>query len=123
MLAIAPLRQLALARRVGSCSLTIKRRVDRLVGQGMVEVSNSLFMVTTTGRSALGDVSPRTPWVNWETISAATARDVCRRLEHPNDDRSAVFRYKIASLGAQAGMATTRLKRSRFNVWIDRMAG
>jgi hypothetical protein len=78
IIARAPVRQLALARRLGVCSLTAKRRLGLMIGQGLIDVNASRFRITDQGRSLLGDQCP-SPWLRPEAISAAMARDVVRR--------------------------------------------
>jgi DNA-binding MarR family transcriptional regulator len=78
------MRQLALARRVGVCSLTIKRRLQILIEKNMVEaepgpLNRNRYSITDQGRSSLGESAP-TPWVKVEAVSAASARDVRARL-------------------------------------------
>lgn len=63
------------------------------------------FAVTAAGLKALRDAAPRT-WVRPELISAANARDVLRRLEHPNDDRSAAERSRHATAAAAKAQQT-----------------
>lgn len=89
MIASGPLRQLQLARRLGVASLTVKRRVTRLVSAGMVSTDTARrFCITKTGVAALGGDTPSPkvePWLKVSAVSAASARDV---VERNNDDRS-----------------------------------
>ena len=83
MLSRSAMRQLALARRVGVCSLTAKRRLQILIGRGMVEaepgpVGRDLYAITDRGRQAVGESAP-VHWIDSERIKASTARDVVNR--------------------------------------------
>jgi hypothetical protein len=78
IIARAPVRQLELARRLGVCSLTAKRRLGVLIAQGLADAQDGRFRISEAGRSALGDQCP-SPWLRPEAISAALARDVVRR--------------------------------------------
>ena len=62
--------------------------------------------------------------MNLERVRASTARDVVARHGQEPDDRTRAFRSKIASLGAQQALATSRLKRlPAFNYWANAMTG
>jgi hypothetical protein len=121
----SPAKLMALAHRIGSCSLTAKRRLGLLIERGLAEAQDGRFVITDEGRKVLGGAAPR-PWVRFELISAANASDVAARHGHEPDDRTRAFRSKIASLGAQQTIATARLRKSSllntFNEF-DRMAG
>jgi hypothetical protein len=106
-LALAPTRLLALARRVGCCSLTARRRVNLLVERKLIESDGRRFSITDEGRKALGDTAPQ-PWVRMELISAVNARDVRTRLQHPNDDRSSWARAEQSSRARQKGIEKAR---------------
>jgi hypothetical protein len=116
---------MALAHRIGACRLTVRRRIDRLVEQKLMFPHEGRYTITAAGIAALGPNAPqRHPWVNLERVRASTARDVVARHSQEPDDRTRAFRSKIASLGAQQGLATSRLKRRpAFNHWADAMTG
>jgi DNA-binding Lrp family transcriptional regulator len=129
-LALTGMGTLKLARRVGTCPLTVKRRLYSLIERGLAFADPRRFYgITDQGRRALGTTNPPrpAPWLGPEQISAASAKDVRQRLTHPNDDRSAEFRSKVASMGAQAGVASARLRRTGIGQSatreFDRMAG
>jgi hypothetical protein len=106
------MRQLGLARRCGTCSLTIKRRVALLAERGLVTLRGPQFMLTNAGRQALGPEAPKpTPWIRIEAISAVSAKDVQMRLAHPSN-MSAAERTRISSLSAQKARAAAKLNRS-----------
>ena len=115
-LAVTPMGVMKLARRVEVCPLTVKRRARLLVERGLVLSDPRRFYgITAAGRAALGDTNPprHAPWLRPEQISAAAAKDVVARHDRPPDNRTAEFRSKIASLGAQRSMASARLRRTR----------
>jgi hypothetical protein len=58
-LVLKPLRQLELARRIGVCSLTAKRRLALLIERGLARQDGGKFMVTDTGCAALGPDAKR----------------------------------------------------------------
>jgi hypothetical protein len=76
--ALSPLSQMALKRRIEVCRLTVRRRVDALIARGLVNQTDGRYAITDQGRAALGDQCP-SPWLRSEAISAALARDVVRR--------------------------------------------
>jgi hypothetical protein len=120
MIASAPMRQLELARRVGVASLTIKRRITRLIDAGMAAIDRERrFRISGVGVTALGGASPPkppAPWVKVSGISAASAKDVQERVEHrPNDDRSAAQRSQQGRESAAKAVATMRMNRTVFN--------
>ena len=84
IMARAPVRQLELARRLGVCNLTAKRRLGMLIEQGLIDVNASRYAITSGGRAALGDAAPK-PWLRSEAISAAAASDVQRQIQFPNE--------------------------------------
>jgi DNA-binding Lrp family transcriptional regulator len=106
IIARAPVRQLELARRLGVCSLTAKRRLGMLIEQGLIDVNASRYAITSGGRAALGDAAPK-PWLRSEAISAAAASDVQRRIQFPNE-MSATERTRISSLNASKARANAR---------------
>ena len=125
--AMGPVR---LARRVGTCPMTAKRRAHLLAKRGLVHLDpRKFYAISDAGRQAIGTTNPPrpAPWLNPAAISAASAKDVRQRLTHPNDDRSAEFRSRVASMGAQAGVASARLRRTGIGQSatreFDRMAG
>jgi hypothetical protein len=126
-LARSPMRQLQLARVVGCCSLTAKRRLHALVERGLICPSaRTGYVVTEEGRRALGDDAPtrREPWVKVEAVSAALSRDV--RERSPNDDRTSWERSRHSSGAAAKAAVTVKLrKREAFHTFgdLDRMAG
>ena len=113
----SPAKLMALAHRIEVCRLTMRRRIDRLVEQKLMFPHEGRYAITDAGIAALGPDAPqRQPWVNLERVRASTARDVVARHGQEPDDRTRAFRSKVASLGAQQGLATTRLRRnSAFN--------
>jgi DNA-binding Lrp family transcriptional regulator len=74
VLAREPSRLMALKRQIGVCVLTVRRRIDRLVERGLVDVPDGCFRITDEGRGLL----PK-PWLNPERIKASAARDVLAR--------------------------------------------
>ena len=78
IIARAPVRQLELARRLGVCSLTAKRRLGMLIGQGLADAQDGRFRITDQGRGLLGDQCPQR-WIDVARISAALAKDVLLR--------------------------------------------
>jgi hypothetical protein len=101
-----------LARRVEVCPpTTIRRRVRLLVERGLVLADpRKFFSITDAGRAALGPDMPKrpAPWVKVEAVSAARARDVRTRLQHPNDDRSSWARAEQSSRARQKGIEKAR---------------
>ena len=123
----SPMRHLQLARLIGCCSLTARRRVAALVERGLVSQCASgitvRYAVTDAGRQALGDAAPR-PWVRIEAISAALARDV--RERQTVTEMTTAERAQHAALGRQRALVSARLNRSAaFNAFgeFDRMTG
>jgi hypothetical protein len=112
-LALVSMGTMKLARRLGTCPLTIRRRVNLLIGKGLVFADpRRFFSITPAGRLQIGDAAkPPSRWVNPELISAATAKDVRLRLEHPNE-MSAAERTRLSSLNAQKARANAKLNRS-----------
>ena len=131
MIASGPMRQLELARRCGVASLTVKRRVARLVEAGMIAVDAGLrFNITKTGIAALGgDAPPKpvSPWLKVEAVSAAGAKDVAERMEHHKfDDRSNAMKSRHGTEARLKSIETARRNGSeRFNRFgdLDRMTG
>ena len=130
-LALVPMGTMKLSRRVGACAMTIKRRINLMVARGLVFADpRKFFSITDEGRAALGPNNPPrpAPWLRPEQVSAAVAKDVLQRHGQEPDDRSAAFRAKVASLGAQASAVTARLRkrgRQPFSALseFDRLAG
>jgi hypothetical protein len=124
-LVVVPMRLMALARRIEVCRLTMRRRIDRLVEQKCMFPHEGRYAITDAGIAALGPDAPnRQPWVNLERVRASTAKDVVARHGQAPDDRTRAFRSKIASMGAQKTIATSRLKRHpAFNHWTNAMTG
>ena len=125
--AMGPVR---LARRVGTCPMTAKRRAHLLAKRGLVHLDpRKFYSISVAGRQAIGTTNaPRpAPWLNPAAISAASARDVLRRMEHPNDDRSSFQRSAHATVAAAKAAETMRLhkrERQRFAFGdLDGMAG
>jgi hypothetical protein len=87
-LALSPVRLMTLARLLGICRLTARRRLDRLMAQKLVEVDEDRFQINAKGRDCLGPDAPL-PWFNVIAISAAAAKDV--RERSPTDNRSAAM--------------------------------
>jgi hypothetical protein len=103
-LAAAAMGQLRLARRIGSCRLTIKRRTARLTTQGLVFADpRRFFSITAEGRAALGPDAAPERWVRPEMISAAAAKDVIERS--PTDNRSSAQLAKAARRARWRGEA------------------
>jgi hypothetical protein len=118
-LALAPTRLLALARRVGCCSLTPRRRIDRLVAQKLIETDGRRFTITSEGREMLGDSAPQR-WIDPDRIRASTAKDVGARLQHPNDDRSSWVRARQSSRARQKGIEKAQAnKAAPFNAFPE----
>ena len=112
VIAAAPMRQLELARRCGIASLTVKRRVGRLIDAGTVSVgAERRFYISRAGVTALGGAAapkPVEPWLRVEAISAAGARDVQERIEHrPNDDRTNAMKSQHGTRAAQGSLAAS----------------
>jgi hypothetical protein len=93
--------------------MTIKRRARLLAARGLVHPDpRRFFSLTDAGRQALGaDMPPRQPWLRRDAVAASLAKDVVARHDRPPDDRTAAFRSMVASMGAQAGVAATRLRK------------
>ena len=115
-----------LSRRAGTCPLTIRRRLGLLIGRGLVFADpRRFYSLTPAARGALGDASLPPRWVRVEAVSAASAPDVQRRLQFPNE-MSAAERTRLSSLNAQKARAAARLNKSLpFNRFPEReqMAG
>jgi hypothetical protein len=111
-LALTPLRQLALSRRLETCSLTTKRRTGLLISHGLVrQGAAKRFEITDQGRAALGPDAPR-PWVRHEAVAASLAKDVTAR---PSLD--VMTRVEIGKMG---GIAAARLRKA--SLMDERMA-
>jgi hypothetical protein len=115
-LAPAPMRQLVLSRRVGVCSLTVRRRTELLIGHGLLRRDAAKrFSVTDAGLAALPDAPKR--WINTAAISAANAKDV---RERGQDDRTTAQRSAHSSMGAAKAAATMRAnKAAPFNTFPE----
>jgi hypothetical protein len=113
IIARAPVRQLALARRLGVCSLTAKRRLGLLIERGLVSRTDGRYAITDHGRAALCPDAPR-PWVRPELVSAAAARDV---LARGGSDL-----LTTAERGRMGGLAMARGGRTMPSVELDRIA-
>jgi DNA-binding Lrp family transcriptional regulator len=108
-LALTSMGTVKLARRVEVCQPTIRRRVRPLLEKGLVFADpRKFFSVTPAGRAALGDEAVVSRWVDPARISAANARDVRTRLQHPNDDRSSWARAEQSSRARQKGIEQAR---------------
>jgi hypothetical protein len=118
MLVSAPMRLLALARRIEVCALTARRRLDRLTEQGLTEIGDNRFRISAKGRGALGDDAPK-PWVNIAAISAAKARDVERSA---SDNRTSWQRSLLASKSRAKAKANRAIPFNTFDSF-SRMAG
>lgn len=128
--ASAPMKQLELARRLGVCSLTIKRRVTRLIDAGMVTADRDRrFRISGSGVTALGGgpaLKPVERWVRPELVSAASARGVVERQEHhSNDDRTFAQRSAHGTMARLQSSAAHRLRKREGDTFgeFDRMAG
>ena len=117
IMARAPVRQLELARRLGICSLTAKRRLGMLIEQGLIDVNASRYAITSGGRAALGDAAPK-PWLRSEAISAAAASDVQRRIQYPNE-MSAAERTRLSSLNASKARANAKARGGNMRIEVD----
>jgi hypothetical protein len=69
---------MALVRVTGSCRLTARRRVDRLVERALVSRTEGRYAITDHGRAALGDQCPK-PWLTPAAVAASLAKDVTAR--------------------------------------------
>ena len=116
-MARAPVRQLELARRLGICSLTAKRRLGMLIERGLIDVNASRYAITSGGRAALGDAAPK-PWLRSEAISAAAASDVQRRMQYPNE-MSAAERTRLSSLNASKARANAKARDGNMRIEVD----
>ena len=83
-----------------------------MIGRGLVKQDGARqpFSITDAGLVALGPSAPKrpAPWVRVEQISAAAARDVRTRLQHPNDDRSSWARAEQSSRARVKGVEKAR---------------
>jgi hypothetical protein len=112
-LALTSMGTVKLARRIEVCPPTIRRRVRLLVERGLVFADpRKFFSITDAGLAALGPTRPA-PWVRMEMVSAAAARDVRTRLQHPNDDRSSWARANQSSRARQKGIEKARENRQQ----------
>jgi Winged helix-turn-helix DNA-binding len=122
-LALTAMGTVKLARRVEVCPMTIRRRVRLLVERGLVFADpRKFFSITPTGIAALGPEAPQRPepWLRVEQISAAAARDVRTRLQHPNDDRSSWARAEQSSRARLKGLETIRANKAEpFNAFPE----
>ena len=114
----SPLRLMALAGLTGVCRLTMRRRLDRLIAQKLIEANESRFRISAKGREALGDDAP-TPWVRIESISAAAAKDVGERSA--TDNRTSWQRSRLASKSRAKAKANRAIPFNTFDGWS--MAG
>jgi hypothetical protein len=100
-----------------------------LIAHGLArqDAERRAFSITDAGLAALGPDAPQrpAPWVRSEMVSAANARDVRRRMEHRNDDRSAAERSRHGSMAAAKALATANRQQPFIDTFteIDRMAG
>ena len=69
---------MALVRVTGSCRLTMRRRIDRLIERGLIETQDGRYAITDHGRAALGDAAPK-PWLTPAAVAASLAKDVTER--------------------------------------------
>jgi hypothetical protein len=113
IIARAPVRQLALARRLGVCSLTAKRRLGLLIAQGLADAQDGRFRISDVGVKALGSDAPQR-WIDSERIRAANARDV---LARGGSDL-----LTTAERGRMGGLAMARGSRAMPSVELDRIA-
>jgi DNA-binding IclR family transcriptional regulator len=120
-----PAKLMALARQIGCCALTAKRRLGLMIERGLVKVANATFSITDAGISALGDGAPKRPelWVRPETVSAALSRDVHERQHHhAHDDRSAAQRSEQVTGARTRAGPSHRFGKLRDDEF-DRMTG
>jgi hypothetical protein len=85
MLTRSPAKIVAIARAAEICHLTARRRVDGLVGQGLVERRGERLMISEKGMTLLGAAAPAR-WVDEARIRASTARDVLARAHQRRGD-------------------------------------
>jgi hypothetical protein len=98
-LAVTAMGVSKLARRVGICPMTVKRRLHILAERGLAYADpRKFFSLTPDGVAALGDAPKR--WLDLDRLRASTAKDVQARS--PTDDRN------MARLAANARMARGR---------------
>jgi hypothetical protein len=118
VIARSPAGIVAIARQTGSCNLTARRRIDRLVERGLAQTQDDRFAISDQGLAALGDILPRpAPWLRVEQISAASARDV--RERSPIDDRTHWERSRHGSKAAAQAAVTMRLRRRQSHAFGD----
>jgi hypothetical protein len=110
-LALAPKRQLQMAREIEVCSLTIKRRGELLIERGLVKqnATRQPFAITDQGRAALGPDAPQR-WIDSERIRAAAARDVLAR------------RSPDVTTPAEAGRMGARVRWRKASLMDERIA-
>ena len=108
-----PGRIMTLAAQTGVCPLTIRRRVDRMAAQKLVALDERRrFVVTDEGRKALPHAPPKPPrWIDATRISAAVAKDVLRRLEHPTE-------LPPAERSRLSSEIATRARKARGSKWV-----
>jgi hypothetical protein len=109
VVALAPSRLMALVRVTGSCRLTARRRVDRLVARGMVSQTDGRYAITEQGRAALGDQCP-SPWVRPDAVAASLAKDVTAR------------RSPDVMTSAEAGRMGARVRWRKASLMDERIA-
>ena len=121
VIARSPSRLVAVAQQVDVCHFTARRRLDRLIEHGMVDVGESRrFQISAKGRALLGDAMPER-WVKTEAVAASLARDVVRRLESPSDRDAPDERSRLASQTAHKARAA-RIGRPREGKWAYQSA-
>ena len=109
VVALAPSRLMALVRVTGSCRLTARRRVDRLIERGLVSQTDGRYAITDQGRAALGDQCPK-PWVTPDAVAASLAKDVTAR------------RSLYAMTSAEAGRMGARVRWRKAGLRDERIA-
>ena len=119
-LALTAMGVTKLSRRVEVCALTARRRVNILIGNGLVFADpRRFYMLTPAGREALGEAPVVSRWVDPERIKASVAKDVTERLYVPEQTAE-----QRSYAGKMARAAAKRNKSQPFNGggYFERMA-
>jgi hypothetical protein len=114
-LAVASMGAMKLARRIGCCLLTAKRRARLLTHRGLVlSDPRGFYAVTDAGRQALGEEAKRPlppRWVKPEAVAASTAKDVVDRMAHPHA-LTAQEKSRVSSMAARKARAAAKAGRT-----------
>ena len=104
--ALSPLSQMALKRRIEVCRLTVRRRVDALIARALVSQTAGRYAITDQGRSALGDQMS----VSVDSLRGDQRRGGVRRTAtNPVPERNvAAERTRLSSLNATKARANAR---------------